>query len=216
MGSIALVVVIARRVGAAVDGAADLAVALAAGVAGILAADFASGVVHWACDTFFVEDTPVIGPALIAPFREHHRDPLAMTHRTFLDVNSSNWFAMLPILAWVAWRDVALAGASPALFWHGFLLTFAPATLLTNQFHQWAHTPEPPRLVRWLQRARLVLSPETHARHHAVGHGSAYCVTGGWLNPPLDRVDFFGRVERGIRACRRTTARAGRSERATR
>ena len=210
-GCIALLVVIGRRVGAAVDGPTDLMFVVAAAIAGVLAADFASGVVHWACDTFFDETTPLLGAALIAPFREHHHDPLAMTRRTFLDVNSSNWFALLPILACTAWCDAALTNAT-SLCWHAFLVTFAPATSLTNQFHQWAHTPNPPRLVRRLQHAHLVLAPAVHDRHHAIGHGSAYCVTGGWLNPALDRIDFFGRLERGIRACRRAVPRASGEE----
>ncbi|KAF0241984.1 MAG: fatty acid [Planctomycetota bacterium] len=53
---------------------------LAAGL-GYVLADFATGLAHWFCDTFFEEDTPVLGPLLIRSFREHHRDPLSATPR---------------------------------------------------------------------------------------------------------------------------------------
>jgi plasmanylethanolamine desaturase len=52
--------------------------------AGYLAADLASGLVHWFCDRFFEQDTPLIGRVLIHPFREHHREPRAMVRHGFL------------------------------------------------------------------------------------------------------------------------------------
>jgi len=64
-----------RAVEAGVAGEQPAAL-IGAALLGAVAADLASGVVHWACDTFFAEDTPVIGRALIFPFREDHRDPL--------------------------------------------------------------------------------------------------------------------------------------------
>jgi ubiquitin-conjugating enzyme E2 variant len=205
---VALVVLIGRRVVTSIDGPVDHAVVATAAVAGVLACDLAAGVVHWACDRFFTETTPILGAVFIAPFREHHCDPLAMTRRGFLDVNSSNYFAMLPLLAYAAWGDVA--GDAAALFGHTFLLTFATAAALTNQFHKWAHAPGVPLPVRWLQRAHLILPPHVHARHHSDAHTSAYCVTGGWLNPLLDRLDLFGRLERAIRACVPGTGRVDR------
>src|SRR6478672_3287095 len=39
---------------------------------GIVLSDFISGFLHWFFDTFFEENTPFVGPHLIAPFREHH------------------------------------------------------------------------------------------------------------------------------------------------
>jgi ubiquitin-conjugating enzyme E2 variant len=196
--------IIGWRVMAAVDGPADHGLLLAAMVAGVLACDLAAGTVHWACDRFFTETTPVLGAAVIASFREHHRDPLAMTRRGFLDVNGANYFAVLPLLLHGAWRDAPDDGG--ALFGQAFVLALAAAAIVTNQLHKWAHAPAVPPLVRSLQRTHLILPPKVHAHHHRGAHRYGYCVTGGWLNPVLDGVDFFGRLERAIRTCGRVIA----------
>src|SRR5688500_3037660 len=39
---------------------------------GLVAADFLSGLVHWAADTWGRDDLPVVGPLLLVPFRVHH------------------------------------------------------------------------------------------------------------------------------------------------
>jgi hypothetical protein len=43
-------------------------------------------------------------------------------------------------------------------------------------------------VVAWLQRRRVILAPELHREHHSNGHGSAYCITSGWMNWALDLV----------------------------
>jgi ubiquitin-conjugating enzyme E2 variant len=58
---------------------------------------------------------------------------------------------------------------------------------------------QPPPVVQRLQRWGLILSQERHALHHA-DHQRAFCVTSGWLNPLLDRIRFFPRIERAVRA----------------
>jgi hypothetical protein len=45
--------------------------------------------------------------------------------------------------------------------------------------------------VRWLQRARIILSPQHHNIHHAAPHDKYYCITVGWMNPLLTRIKFF-------------------------
>jgi ubiquitin-conjugating enzyme E2 variant len=155
-----------------------------------LAADLVSGLVHWLCDTFFAEDTPFVGRAVIEPFREHHRDPLAITRRGFTGVNGANCAVVLPVLALAAWGE-----PSPR---HVFVLAFGFGVCLTNQFHKWAHAPRVPRAAVWLQRAGLIVPPAHHARHHRHGT-SAFCVASGWCNPLLDRTAVFARLERAIR-----------------
>ena len=84
------------------------------------------------------------------------------------------------------------------MFVHGLLFAFSVGALGTNIFHKWAHSRSVPPGVRWLQKRGLILSPEAHDLHHS-SYTHGYCVTHGWMNVILDRVDFFGRAERFIR-----------------
>jgi ubiquitin-conjugating enzyme E2 variant len=140
---------------------------------GYLLADAVSGATHWFADTLFEETTPIIGKLLIHPFRDHHRDPEALTRHSMLELcgNSalgSLVFFLLPL---------------PATL----LVTMTLALMMTNIFHSWAHQERPPAIARLLQRGHLILTPDHHARHHVMGRG-AYCVTSGWFNPILDRL----------------------------
>jgi ubiquitin-conjugating enzyme E2 variant len=161
-------------------------------IAGIAAADFLSGLVHWAADTWGDDDVPVIGPALLVPFRVHHVNPDDFLRRRFLDTNGSVAFVTLPVLA--ALFAVPLDtnwGQAVVLFGYPLCAT----GLMTNQIHQWAHMPSPPWPVRALQDCALLLGRERHAAHHAGVYDSHYCITTGWCNRVLDAIGFFRRAE---------------------
>jgi len=153
-----------------------------AALAGYALADVASGLTHWFCDTFFEEDSPLIGPVLIFPFREHHRDPTGMTRHGFLELTGNSCLGMLPVLgAALLWRPLPPYVAAG-------LIAFALGLFATNLFHKWAHSASVPGWVAWCQRRRLILSPSVHAVHHTPPNRSAYCVTSGWANRLLDRL----------------------------
>ncbi len=158
--------------------------------AGYLLADLLTGFVHWFCDTFFDENTPLIGPGLIAPFREHHRDPLLMTRHGFLELTGSSFRGLAPLLAWFVWRGDLL----PALA-NAFVLAVSAGAVSTNLLHRWAHDPAAPAVARGLQRLGVVLTPERHARPHAPPFAAAYCVTTGWMNPICERLQIWSRAE---------------------
>ena len=159
---------------------------------GYLFADFASGLVHWFCDTFFEEETPLLGRLLIQPFREHHRDPQAMTRHGFFELSGNSCIAMIPLLFVALWAQGPTAGSTLSQFAYSFLFTVALAIFVTNQVHRWAHEQEPPVVVRWLQRSGLILRPECHQRHHR-DFSREFCMTSGWMNSTLNALLFLPR-----------------------
>jgi len=167
-------------------------------VLGVLFADFVSGVFHFVFDTFGSEETPLFGPNVIRPFREHHVDPRAMTRHDFIETNGNNCLVtILPAVAVYALVDPK-AGLWSLLF-ASFWVSGNVLVLMTNQFHKWAHLEDPPRWVEVLQATKLVLSPERHDVHHTPPFDRYYCITNGWLNPFLDWIQFFPRLESLIR-----------------
>jgi ubiquitin-conjugating enzyme E2 variant len=170
------------------DGWDAIGCALAA-AAGWLAADFVSGLVHWFADTFFEEDTPGIGPLLIQPFREHHRDPQAMTRHGFLELTGNSCLILLPVVG--AALVLSLSPHSQAA-----VAAFALGLFATNLFHKWAHDSAAPSFVQWLQSRWLILPPAHHLRHHSANHGAAYCVTTGWTNALAEACGAFAALRR--------------------
>lgn len=157
---------------------------------GLICADFVSGLVHWLADTFGSVKMPLIGPAYIAPFREHHHDPLEITRHDFIEVNGNNCVVILLFLPFVA-NVQAAVGAQAAAWLELWTVAFTIAIFLTNQVHSWAHADRVPRVVAWLQEKRLILNRQDHARHHTPPHDTYYCITFGWLNPLLHHTRFF-------------------------
>ena len=141
----------------------------AAALAGLCAADAATGFTHW-----------------------------AFTRHGFLEVSGNNALALTPP-AWLAApvaRDFGSElGASLAL---AFLLAGVVAAFASNQLHRWAHVERAPAAARWLQHRGWIVSPEAHALHHRGPHDRAYCVTTGWMNPLLDGLGVFRTLERAL------------------
>lgn len=163
-------------------------------VLGALAADLVAASVHWACDTWGDTDTPWIGDNLIRWFREHHIDPVAIARRDSVEVDGPACLAAAPILALMALPELqAQLAARPLLY--ALLWSLCCVGALANHLHAWAHAPRPPRAVRALQRAGLVLSKRAHARHHSQPHTVHYCIATGWLNRPLDALGFWRGLE---------------------
>ncbi len=179
------------------DAATPLAVVLAAGacVAGYVVADFVTGFVHWAGDRLGTPATPVLGPALIAPFRAHHEVPEEMTQHGFVELCGASFILVAPtwIVTWLVPGELLGAHLSAAL--RAFMLSLGFFTGITNQLHCWAHQRERGALVARLQRLGVILPPERHSLHHAPPYQGHYCVTTGWCNRLLARGRFFERLE---------------------
>jgi hypothetical protein len=162
---------------------------------GVLGGDFVSGIVHWAADTYGSEDTPLIGPSLVKPFRLHHVYPRDICTHGLVETTGNVCILAVPVLSgclYLMWLMPQSGLLAFSVF--SFALT-AAATIGTNQFHKWAHQESPSALARWLQRKRLVLEPQHHKLHHTQPFNVNYCITNGWLNPLLNKLQFFRRLE---------------------
>ena len=69
--------------------------------------------------------------------------------------------------------------------------------ILTNECHKWAHMvhKKPHPIVQFLQKAGLIISHEKHHVHHQGDFDSAYCIINGWMNPILEYINFWRRLE---------------------
>ena len=173
-------------------------------IAGVAVSDFVSGLIHWGADTWGDDDLPVIGRRLLKPFRLHHVDPDDLVRRNFVDANGDSTFLSIPML--VLWLVMPLETIGAAL-----AVTFGAGLcgvgMWTNQIHQWAHMPSPPRLIRLLQDAGVLLGRDDHAGHHRGTFDRHYCITTGWWNRPLEAMAFFRRLESAITAVTGVRAR---------
>lgn len=133
-----------------------------------------SGFMHWAGDTWGKVTTRWIGPRLLVPFRYHHLHQIDMLESPFVTTNGDAAMVGCLILGFAFLMPLDSFGAVAATgFW----------SLPTSQIHKWAHDPRPPRVVQWLQRAGIILRPESHRRHHRSPFAHHYCITTGWCNP---------------------------------
>lgn len=161
-------------------------------VCGVATADFLSGLLHWFADTWGSAAMPLLGRRVLHPFRVHHANPADILDRGFVDLNGDVALVTAPVLATTLWIPFDADWGAAA--WQ-YLMSICTAGLFTNQIHQWAHSPTPPRLVRFLQTCRLILRPQMHCSHHDAPYDSHYCITTGWCNPVLEKLGFFVRLE---------------------
>jgi ubiquitin-conjugating enzyme E2 variant len=176
----------ARRLLTAVDGGNAVWFVLGA-LAGYVGADLVTGLVHWAADTYGTEQTPVLGPNFVGPFRSHHSDPDGITRHDVIETNGNSCIVAAPVLGGALWWLPGPAEGDSWLFAWTVLLATSVAAVATNQFHKWAHMVSPPAPVRVLQQCGVILARHHHLIHHAAPYRTHYSITTGWTNESLRR-----------------------------
>ena len=164
---------------------------------GYYLADIASGLVHWATDTWFSERQ--FG-RLIAIAREHHTHPSNILGYRFLENATLGSFpsALLvgPLAILIACLPWSTAGYAAMIVLGIISLTLLFGTSLHNIGHRKVRSP----VLRLGQRLRLFITPAYHHVHHGGDQTTRYCTVNGWANPLLDRIGFWRWLERRIAA----------------
>jgi len=124
-----------------VEGLTSWGVVVLAAFLGYLAADFLSGIVHWAGDRWGSEETFMLGPTIVKPFREHHVDEKAITRHGFVETNGNNCMGTTVILVFsLLLPEEGLLG----LLCRIGAVSLSFGLFATNQFHKWSHLDTPP------------------------------------------------------------------------
>jgi ubiquitin-conjugating enzyme E2 variant len=164
---------------------------------GLFLGDFFTGLTHWVTDTWFdeVDFTRVISIA-----REHHLYPQHILGYGFRDyVGYTSWPAVLvftPILPWLLLRSTV------STFTFSCVLVAAEVCVISffgTHFHRFGHRRSDNPVVRFLQRVRLLITPQYHALHHeGIVHDTHYCVVNGWANVACDAIGFWRGLEKVV------------------
>ncbi len=151
---------------------------LLASAAGMFIGDFITGLLHWALDTWFNEETSLLNRMVIT-VREHHVYPDRVFQYSFSHhAGPLSWLAFFftaPIFF------LAIFGPSGAancyLVWTAVVVSFEITFMF--EFHKFGHRLQARKITRRAQRLRLLLSPKHHLRHHSGNHDRNYCLING-------------------------------------
>ena len=165
-----------------------------------LLADFVTGLIHWIEDKYMDAVTLKFWARDIAADNDlHHSKPTAMLLNSYWDNMRSGAIIGWPIAAMLFWIDAPL--------WLSMMPFFAA---FGNLVHRFSHTPvdQLPRWIRGMQEFGLFISHQQHDAHHRSMKrlipkhlaGYKFCPMTDWVNPILDRVEFWKSLERILTA----------------
>ncbi len=159
------------------------AIALAAGtMAGGVAANKISAVLHHALDNYSFEQVPHLAK-MAEEFQTHHIDPMYVTKESWALTAYSSAVAVVPVVG-------AVLAFNPGIAAGAVVGTIALAALMGQEGHKMSHRPsaEVPIAYDVAQLLGLSITRDDHARHHVNPHGNHYAMISG--NPVEDGPSF--------------------------
>ncbi|AGC02193.1 putative ubiquitin-conjugating enzyme E2 [Acanthamoeba polyphaga moumouvirus] len=148
------------------------------------------GIYHWVKDTYFSPFTPIIGSTFIWGSRLHHVRPRHVLESNDLDLfwDSGKWTLiwMLPVFY--------IIGINP------FTLSLFLTISINDIVHKYAHAydNERPQWATFLQNINIFQSHDEHHLHHIAPHEINYCPITPFVNPILEKINFWRKLEQYI------------------
>lgn len=153
-----------------------------------LLADFITGIAHYLIDNVLPHWRSRVARYIVGENNLHHSKPRAM-------LNATRWQRLrVPLPFSIA--TLTLLGLLGLLTWQ--VVTLVSMLTVANEIHAFAHQTrrENGPLVTALQRIGFFQSARHHGLHHRSPFDCHYCVMSNWLNPLLDRLRLWSRLDR--------------------
>ena len=153
---------------------------------GVYLADLVSGAFHWMEDRYGDPKWPILGHT-IRENQQHHHTPRSFLKGNLWTRNREVWAigaAFLAVFALVGWLNL-------------FTGTAVLFGMFANEIHACAHRSpkENGKLIAALQKTGFLQSHAHHAAHHRKGKDSHFCVMTNHVNPVLEKLQVFQRLE---------------------
>ena len=159
----------------------------------ILLADFISGIGHWWEDAYGNPNWTWfgIGKHIVQPNLEHHQKPRKFLNQGYYSRNNSTF---------------AVVGIAAVIFFLCSILTWQSTLLLVilsqiNEVHAMAHRSpkEKWEIISYFQSIGLLQSSKQHGEHHISPYDINYCILTDYLNPLLNKINFWQNIEKAIK-----------------
>jgi ubiquitin-conjugating enzyme E2 variant len=171
----------------------------------LLVADFITGLLHWAEDTWLAPGrSRLLDQWIVNDNIGHHRWPGK--------IRAGHYWQTNRVCIVMALVTAAICAAAGVRAWEAYFIIALLSQ--SNQIHLWGHSAQPPRAVAALQRVGLLQSARHHAKHHKIPYAVRFCTMTELLNPLLDGIGFWRALEalviaRGAKLQRASAARGG-------
>jgi ubiquitin-conjugating enzyme E2 variant len=153
----------------------------------ILLADLITGVFHWLQDAYGNPNWRFLGKWFIIPNIDHHKHPRRFLAKSMFGRIVStlvvSFFLLLiyHLLFGICWQAVICVGYGT----------------LANEIHAIAHRTdkENGKIICFLQDLGIIQSRKMHGLHHTSPYDINYCVMTNFLNPILNKIKFWHKLE---------------------
>jgi hypothetical protein len=165
----------------------------------LLISDFLSGVLHWFGDSYKINEilcvkNPFLNTLQIEFFNDFklHHDKPSNIYQINTILYNIGFISFVPLVLCI------FGFLTENLLFKNFMMYLMIFLFFTNIFHRLAHLQKNnklPYIISLLMNYWPFLNSKRHEKHHEYPQIKSYCITSGLLNPLLDKIKFFDKIE---------------------